>query len=384
MPRSSGQNATPSRAMRSEGSAMICVPSKRIEPSRRATMPMMALRVVVLPTPLRPSSVTTSPRRTSNCAPCRMWDSPYHAFRSATESSTVSGMLGTQVGLDHLRMSGHRPVIALGDDLTAREDGDVIGEVLHDAEVVLDHEDGALGGDAPDERRDALDVRVRHAGRGLIEEHHFRIERERGRDLERALAPVGQLHRDRLFERRQAYRVQQLAPARIQVAQHAVRSPEIERAAALALQRDAHVLQDREMRKHRRNLERPDQPQPGDRGGAGTGDLAPVVEKLPPGRGNKVREQIEAGGVARAVGADERVDASAPDLEADVAEGDETLELLPQAARFENDAFRHGCGENSTRGERRKELRSRRRPPRSAGRDRRPPPRYSPYRRARW
>src|SRR5204863_8539995 len=159
MPRSSGQNATPRRAMRSDGSAMICVPSKRIEPSRRATMPMMALRVVVLPTPLRPSSVTTSPRRTSSCAPCRMCDSPYHAFRSATESSAVSGMLGTQVGLDHFRMAGHRPVISLGDDLAAREYRDVIREVLHHAEIVLDHEHGAVGGDTPDERRDALHVR---------------------------------------------------------------------------------------------------------------------------------------------------------------------------------------------------------------------------------
>src|SRR2546427_7063329 len=180
MPRSSGQNATPRRAMRSEGSAMICVPSKRIEPSRRAIMPMMAFRVVVLPTPLRPRSVTTSPRRTSNCAPCRMWDSPYHAFRSVTESSAVSGMLGTQIGLDHLRMSGHRPVVALGDDFTAREHRDVIRQVFHDAEVVLDHEHRAIGRYAPDKRGDALHVRVPHAGRGLVEEHHFGIERERG------------------------------------------------------------------------------------------------------------------------------------------------------------------------------------------------------------
>src|SRR5207302_9313523 len=100
----------------------------------------------------------------------------------------------------------------------------------------------------------------------------------------------------------------------------------------------------------RRNLKRPDQPQPRDRGGAGARDLAPVVEDLAARRGKKVREQVEAGGLARAVGADERVDASAPDLEADVADGDEALELLPQAARFGTDVFRHGCGDNSTRG----------------------------------
>src|SRR3989449_575524 len=282
-------------AMRSEGSAMICVPSKRIEPSRRAIMPMMAFRVVVLPTPFRPRSVTTSPRGTSNSTPWRMCDSPYHAFRPATERSAASGMLGAQVSLDHLGITGHRPIVALGDDLAAREHRDLIRKIRDDAQVVLDHEHGAVGSDALDERCDALYVRVRHAGRRFVEEHHFRIERERGRDLKRALAPIGQLHGDGLFERRQAHRVQQFPRARIQVAQYPVGSPEIERAAPLALKRDAHVFQNREMRKHRRNLERPDQPQPRDRGGAGTRDLVPVVEKLAAGRGKKMREQVEAG-----------------------------------------------------------------------------------------
>ena len=33
----------------------------------------MAFSVVLLPTPLRPSKPTTSPRPTSNETPCRMW-----------------------------------------------------------------------------------------------------------------------------------------------------------------------------------------------------------------------------------------------------------------------------------------------------------------------
>src|SRR6185503_8963883 len=86
---------------------------------------------------------------------------------------------------------------------------------------------------------------------------------------------------------------------------------------------------------------RTDEPQPRDRGGAGTRDLAPVVEDLAAGRGKKVREQIEAGGLARAVGADQSVDAPPPDLEAHAADGDEALELLGQAPRFENDVFCH-------------------------------------------
>ena len=65
MPRSSGQKARPRRAMALEACPISSAPSKRTEPVRRRTMPMIDLSVVVLPAPLRPSSVTTSPGRTS-------------------------------------------------------------------------------------------------------------------------------------------------------------------------------------------------------------------------------------------------------------------------------------------------------------------------------
>src|ERR1051325_904394 len=53
MPRSSGQSATPSRAMAFDGSRMVSVPANRIEPSRRATMPMIDFRGVVFPVPAK-------------------------------------------------------------------------------------------------------------------------------------------------------------------------------------------------------------------------------------------------------------------------------------------------------------------------------------------
>ncbi len=69
MPRSSGQNATPRRAIFSEGSRMISLPSNATEPVRLPIMPITDLSVEVLPAPLRPSSVTTSPGRTSKFMP---------------------------------------------------------------------------------------------------------------------------------------------------------------------------------------------------------------------------------------------------------------------------------------------------------------------------
>ena len=87
MPRSSGQNATPSRAILSDDARLMSWPSKRIVPVRLPMMPITDFSVVVLPAPLRPSSVTTSPACTLKLMPCRMWDSPYQACRFCTDST---------------------------------------------------------------------------------------------------------------------------------------------------------------------------------------------------------------------------------------------------------------------------------------------------------
>src|SRR4029450_13898998 len=120
-------------------------------------MPMIDLSVVVLPAPFRPSKVTVSPARISKSTPCRTCDSPYQAWRSRT-SSSGSGMARPHVGLDHFRASRHGLVVALGEHLSARQDGDRIREILDHAEIVLNHQDRAVRRDALDQRRDALDV----------------------------------------------------------------------------------------------------------------------------------------------------------------------------------------------------------------------------------
>ena len=137
-------------------------------------------------------------------------------------------------------------VVALGQHLAARQHGDAVGEVGDDREIVLDHQDGAVGRDPPDQRRDALDVLLRHAGHRLVEQQHFGLERQRRRDLQRALAAIGEFARR---SRRQSserptssMRVQRLG---VELRAAAVsRAPEIEAVAALApLQRDADILE---------------------------------------------------------------------------------------------------------------------------------------------
>src|SRR5208282_4179052 len=128
--RSSGQSAMPRWAIRLDGKRIVSVPSSCTDPSRRPTMPMIDFMVVVFPAPLRPSRVTTSPTATSNCTPCRMCDSPYHALRSRTESKGLteadSGMPGPEIGLHHVGILRHRGVVALRQDLAAREHRDMV------------------------------------------------------------------------------------------------------------------------------------------------------------------------------------------------------------------------------------------------------------------
>src|SRR5215472_11909382 len=196
MPRSSGQNASPSLAMRFEESEIVSVPSKRTEPSRRATIPITDFSVVVLPAPLRPSSVTTSPTRTSKLTPCSTCDSPYQACSCSTASkgaATGLSMADSEIGLAHVRVGRDRRVVAFRQNATPREHRDAVGEVSDDAEIVLDHQHGAVGRDRLDERADPRNVLLSHSGGRLVEQQHFRIECERRRNLERPLAAVGKL-----------------------------------------------------------------------------------------------------------------------------------------------------------------------------------------------
>src|SRR3712207_8809449 len=127
---------------------MVSTPSKTTEPRRLPMMPMIDFSVVVLPAPLRPRSVTTSPGATSKAMPWSTWDSPYQASRPWTERSGAPAWAGARVasaasamamarsdiGFDHAGVLRNGGVVALGQHLAAGQHRDAVRERGHDRE----------------------------------------------------------------------------------------------------------------------------------------------------------------------------------------------------------------------------------------------------------
>src|SRR5262249_54721423 len=96
--------AMPRRTMRSVGRPSMRCPSSVICPARGTSSPMMVRSVVVLPAPLLPINVTTSPRSTVNEMPRRARILPY-ALCTVCRASKVERSPCAQIGFDHLRIT---------------------------------------------------------------------------------------------------------------------------------------------------------------------------------------------------------------------------------------------------------------------------------------
>jgi hypothetical protein len=206
---------------------------------------------------------------------------------------------------------------------------------------VLDHQDGAVRRDPADQLGDTVNVLVAHPGHRLVEQHHLGIERHGRRELERALAAIRQFDRRRADELGKPDVFDQRARIVVQIAQHALRAPEIERIAALALQGDAHILEHAEMREDGRNLEGAHEAAAGHVGRLHGRDIAAVIADRASAGRQELGQEIEAGCLSRPVRPDQRMDRAAANLETDVVHGDEAFELLGQAFGRENDVVGH-------------------------------------------
>ena len=129
----------------------------------------------------------------------------------------------------------------------------------------------------------------------------------------------------------------------VELVQRALRLPEAERRTQLLLQCHTHVLQHAHVGEGGRDLERAHHAAAGDVGRLFAGDVVAVEQDLAAGRVKKLRQQVEAGGLAGTVGADQRMDRAATHLEVDVVDGYEALELLDESTRFQNVVRTHAA-----------------------------------------
>ena len=193
--------------------------------------------------------------------------------------------------------------------LPARQHGDAVAQPFDHGEVMLDHQDRPPGANAADERDHAVHVLVRHARGRLVEQQHRRLERQRGGDLERPLAAIGE-------QRRLLVRV----AVEPDIGQQRARAVVVLRAARprcarnrtscrrAALQREPDVLERGQVREHRRDLEAAHQPEPRDLRRLHAGDVAPLERDRAARRRQELGQQVEAGRLAGAVRADQGVD----------------------------------------------------------------------------
>src|SRR5438270_2063414 len=179
--RPSGTSAIPIPARSAAGARTSDSPLNSTSPLRGGTTPQMQRSVVVFPAPLLPSSVTISFSFTLSESENSTCTSPYPALIPRTSS-----MLLPQVRLDHRRVLHDLLRRSRGYQLARVEHHDVLAKAHHRGHHVLDHQDGdpALVADAPDEGDHVPRLHRVHSGDHLVEQHYFRIARERPGQLQ--------------------------------------------------------------------------------------------------------------------------------------------------------------------------------------------------------
>ncbi|MCY1434300.1 hypothetical protein D9M71_503580 [compost metagenome] len=202
---------------------------------------------------------------------------------------------------------------------------------------MLDHQHGAADRRLADQLDHPLDVFVAHALGRLVEQHHLRVQGQGGGQLQGALAAVGQFDGLARGEALQVDFFQQLHGALVEPVEAAGRLPEVERGAQRTLQGHAHVLQHAHVAEHGGYLERAHQALAGDLVGRQRADGLALVQHFAAGGRQEAGQQIEEGGFAGAIGADQGMDMPLLHLEIDRVHGGEAIELLGQTPGFEDD-----------------------------------------------
>jgi len=187
------------------------------------------------------------------------------------------------------------------------EDDDAIGERADHVHLVLDEQDGAVAAalQPADEVEDHRHLVDRHAGGRLVEHHHVRLQRRHDRHLELALVAVGERRRLGVAPRREADLVERPVGALDPAAMAGPAREDLGTTRRPRLDGEADVLVGGEIGEERGDLEGPADAARRASRGAELRDVVAVEQDAARGRRDLAGHQVEIGGLAGAVGADD-------------------------------------------------------------------------------
>src|SRR5436190_7306392 len=125
--------------------AVMSWPSNTSLPCDACHRPMMVRSAVVLPAPLRPSSMVSSPRGTARSTPCRMW---YWSMCVCTPASVSNGsgtssfLHDAQIGFLHHRRCDDFRRLAVCDELPLVQHDDAVGQRADHVHLVFHQQHG--------------------------------------------------------------------------------------------------------------------------------------------------------------------------------------------------------------------------------------------------
>src|SRR5215468_4688097 len=333
VPRPSGVWAMPRRTMSSVALPSMRCPSKRTIPEV-LTMPHTARSVVVLPAPLAPRMAVMPPASTAKARPCKTLVHPYCAWRfSASRRAGMPSVLAPEVGLDHLGIALDLGGRALGDLATEVEHHHLVGNLHHQAHVVLDEEDGHLAAvaDGAHELTERGHLFVVEAACRLVEEEELglagqgapqlhALEGAEGQPRRRAIRHVVEVEkRDELARRLACLLLLAAHPGQLERVAREVAA----RAAVHAYQ---HVVEHAHGGEEGEVLEGAPDAELGDVMGGCGDDGAPFEEDVALLRSVEASDAVEERRLARAVGTDQSHDLTGAHLEGDGIESHDATE----------------------------------------------------------
>src|SRR3989442_457981 len=300
------------------GKARAPQPSPTASTAKRASSAPPTHMAVFRP----PSSRRLSFRAPASPAPSSRARSPAQSVLGEVSEGAVtsapSDVLATEVGFNDTLVHLDRARRPLGDLLAVVQHEDGLTEPHDDLHVVLDEQHGlALVSEPAHGVEQVVEERAVHAGRRLVEQDQRGIPHEHANELHQLLLAIGQVSGELALEPLEFDEAQQLEGPL-----HGRRS--------VALGHHQEIFERRQLGEDTDHLEGATDALAGDLVGFEPVDRLTVEEHAPLVAPLEAGDAVEERRLARAVGADEAVDAAGLETQRDAVDGQDAAEALAQ------------------------------------------------------